>query len=497
MPLARTVRAMARSPMGDLAGLREKIRHVVVIYQENRSFDHYFGTYVGRGNAWVENLLDASGHLDPRFNGQQRNEAGIPYRFLPVPDDIPGFDAAQLRNQPFHLAPYIPATHNVPWDPEHHFFRMYAQVDGGRMDRFVALAQANHHKPFDRDPGAHLDAIAQTFAESRPSGAVLGFYRGNDIPAYHRLADHYCLFDHFFQAMSGGSTGNALYLAAARSAVWHQAPEKYRGSLSPPFFDLPYDHNGFLINDLPPILGPTEVRHERFRIAPPPEEQTYPNIGDRLNGAGISWAWYNEGWDAVKPWAMKRADGPGQGSAVIDSAATYEPHHNPFQYYPSWFDNVRDGHIRDANDFLEDINGGLLPAVSFLKATAEHDEHPAQSAPQWGMNWVMEHLRVLGESPLWEQTAVFISYDEGGGFWDHVAPPRPDFYGCGTRIPALLVSPYAQPGYAHHTVADTTSILRFIETRFNLRPLDARDRNAYDLLDAFDFRNKPLEPAFD
>ncbi len=487
--------ARAAAPAAaDLQGLREKIEHIVVIYQENRSFDHYFGSYRHPGGAAVETLLDKDGKIDARFAGLQKNEAGVPYSILPVPDDIPGFQNALLENRPFRLAPYVPADHNVPWDPMHHFFRMFAQIDGGAMDRFVALALGKSHKPFDK--AAAADPLAMMLAQSAPSGAVLGFYEREDIPDYHRLADEYVLFDHFFQAMSGGSTGNVLYLVAARSAEWLKAPPEKRGNLTPPLFDMPYDSAGILINDVPPLYGPTEALPEALKLAPPPDEQTYPNIGDRLSAAGISWAWYNEGWNAVKPWALKTAFGAGDGSVVIDTYNTYVPHHNPFQYYPSWFANVKAGRMRDSDDFLEDVKAGRLPQLAFLKATAAHDEHPANSAPRWGEQWVMGLLRALGESSLWEKTAVVITYDEGGGLWDHVAPPRPDAYGCGTRIPALLVSPWSRRGYVDHRVADSVSLLALVEARFGLEPLQERDAKAYNLLDGLDFTQKPRAPAF-
>ena len=181
---------------------------------------------------------------------------------------------------------------------------------------------------------------------------------------------------------------------------------------------------------------------------------------------------------------------------VVDTPALYLPHHNPFQYLPSWFNNVKAGHMRDSEDFLDDLKTGRLPRVSFLKATGGRDEHPANSAPRWGEEWVMGLLKALGKSRLWEKSAVIIAYDEGGGFWDHVAPPNPDAYGCGTRIPALLVSPWARRGGRHSRVADTTSILALIETRFGLQPLQQRDANAYNLLESFDFGQKPRPPTF-
>jgi phospholipase C len=493
LPRRRILAADAPAP--DIQQLREHIDHVVVIYQENRSFDHYFGTYRNpHGTSTVANLLDSDGKINARFTGLQKNPAGIPYNYLPVPYDIAGFYPAILKNRPFHLARYLPAAHNVPWDPAHNFFRMFAQINGGRMDQFVSLALALH--PAHPEALSKLTPLQLSFDLSKPSGPVLGFYTRDDIPHYHALADEYVLLDNFFQAMSGGSTGNALYLAAARSAVWKEAPARLKISQTPTLADLPYDKDGILINDLPPLDGPTEVGKSMLKIAPPPEQQTYPSIGDRLNAANISWAWYNENWNGVKPWALKTAFGPGDGSAVIETPILYVPHHNPFQYYPSWRANVQAGHMRDAEDFEEDLRSGHLPQVSFIKATGIHDEHPAQSAPGWGENWVMGLLRGLGNSSAWSRTVVIITYDEGGGFWDHVPPPQKDAYGCGTRMPALLISPFARRGYVDHKVGDTTSVLAFITTRFGLEPLQQRDANAYSMLDGLDLSQKPRDPAF-
>ncbi len=479
---------------GDVGGLRSKIDHIVVIFQENRSFDHYFGAYRPPAGGTVEGLLDRDGKIDARFDGLQKSAAGSAYKFLPVPYQIPGFAGARLENRPFHLSSYVPPDDNVPWDPLHHFFRMFAQIDHGKMDYFVALAATGKHIFFDKPHD--LSPAQMMFAESSPSGAVLGYYTRDDVPDYYHLADEYVLFDHFFQAMSGGSTGNALYLVAARSAMSAKVPPSKVGSLTPPVFDRPYDKNGILINDMPPINGPTETFMGPIDLSPPPDEQTYPTIGDRLEAASLSWAWYNEGWNTVKPWALKTAFGPGDGSVVVDTPEGYLPHHNPFQYLPTWPRNVQAGRMRDSTDFFEDVKNGRLPSLSFLKGTGSSDEHPANSAPRWGEQWVMGFLRALGESPLWEKTAVVITYDEGGGFWDHVAPPRPDAYGCGTRVPALLISPWTRRGYVDHRIADTTSILALIEARFGLAPLHARDAGAYNLLDGFDFSQKPRAPAF-
>ena len=487
-------RARIPAPRPGIAGLREHIDHIIVIYQENRSFDHYFGTYQHPHGAPVENLLNGRGQIDARFTGLQVNVAGIPYQQLPLPEGIPAFGSALLENRPFALRPYLPANRNTPWDPEHRFFRMFAQMDRGRMDRFVALAGGRHHPRFNTAKMRRIPPREALFEAAKPNGAVLGYYGRQDIPDYHRLADEYILCDQFFQAMSGGSTGNALYLVAARSVGWRGAPSSLVARGDAPLFDLPYDRKRVLVNDVSPLWGPTDADARALRTSPPPAEQRFSNIGDRLDGAGASWAWYNEGWNAVKPWAMKRAGDPGDGSAVVDSGFVYVAHHNPFQYFPRWFDYVRAGHMRDSHDFLADARAARLPHVSFLKAAGSHDEHPEDSAPTWGMEWVMERIRAVADSPLWPRSLIVVTYDEGGGFWDHVAPPQRDAYGCGTRIPALLISPWARPGFVDHRAADSGSILAMIEDRFGLAPLQARDRTAYNLLDGFDFQQQPRPP---
>lgn len=481
--------------------LRRQIDHIVVIFQENRSFDHYFGTFRPQHGQRVANLLDQHGNIDPRFHGLQKNPAGIPYPTLPLPyKQIPAFDNVELPNLPFHLAPYIPARNNVPWDPEHRFFRMMAEVNGGKMDRFVALALGS---------GSHLStaeleklrADELAFELAVPSAPVLGYYQAEDIPFYHHLAHRYVLCDRFYQAMSGGSTGNALYLVASRSCVNPDITEAHMDPYDPEmtglthaFFDRPYDHNRLMINDLPPTQGPTGSNNQnKLRISPPPEAQNYANIGDRLTAAQVDWAWYNENWNLVKPWALKSAFGPGDGSAVVDSGRIYEAHHNPFQYYRGWYDYVKQGHIRDAHDFREDARQGRLPGVSFLKASAAHTEHPADCSPYYGMSWAEDLVRAVAAGPAWWRTAIFITYDEGGGFWDSVPPISVDDHGFGTRTPALLVSPWARAGLVDHHVASTASILKCIETRFGLRHLTHRDRDAYDFSAAFDWGQRPQE----
>jgi len=496
------VRRSFSDTLSSIQNLRKNIDHIVIIFQENRAFDHYFGTFIPRDGQIINNLIDRNtGKINEKYSGYQKDVYGVPFATLPLPLTVPEFLDVQLPNKPFHLAPYIPANSRSNWGPDHAFFRMMAQINNGKMDHFVAFANGPG-RTIKRNEMANMPIDRLDMELSKPSGVVLGYYDGKDIPYYHKLAHEYVLFDRFYQAMSGGSTGNALYLAQCRSCINNSIPQKYTAPYNQKiiatyhaFFGLPYNHEKILISDISPVQGPTSGNNVEslLMLSPPPEDQHYDNIGDRLNAAGLDWAWYNENWNLVKPWALKTAYGQNDGSAVLDTEMVYVAHHNPFQYSPRWFDYVRQGHIRDATDFIQDARDGKLPSVSFLKASGAHDEHPKQCAPAFGIEWVKPLVDAVASSPSWKNTAIFITYDEGGGLWDSKAPVVVDDYGFGTRIPALLISPWAKKGFIDHNIASTASILSLIETRFGLKPLNHRDGSAYDLMDAFDWHQKISE----
>jgi len=202
--------------------------------------------------------------------------------------------------------------------------------------------------------------------------------------------------------------------------------------------------------------------------------QTMPTIGDRLDERGISWAWYAGGWnDAV----AGRPD------------RLFQFHHHPFAYFARYADGTpgRAQHLRDEQEFFTALTGDTLPAVSFVKPLGPDNEHPGYADLLRGQQHVLELVAAVMQSPAWAETAIIITYDENGGRWDHVAPPVRDRWGPGTRVPAIVVSRFAKKRNVDHTRYDTTSILRLIETRWNLQPLGAADRNAGDLRNAFAF----------
>jgi len=208
------------------------------------------------------------------------------------------------------------------------------------------------------------------------------------------------------------------------------------------------------------------------RLVPP---QTMPTIGDRLSARGITWAWYSGGWDDALGGKPDK---------------TFQYHHQPFAYFAAYADGTpaRREHLEDEKMFLTDLKSGRLPAVSFVKPVGADNEHPGYATLLKGQQHVAELVKEIQESPYyWLRTTIIITYDENGGRWDHVAPPKADRWGPGTRIPAIIVSPFARRGYVDHTQYDTTSILKFIERRWKLVPLCTRDAAANDLSNAFDF----------
>jgi len=213
-------------------------------------------------------------------------------------------------------------------------------------------------------------------------------------------------------------------------------------------------------------------------------DQTFDTIGDRLSEKGLDWAWYSGGWNDAQ------LGGDAASPDVIDQ---FQYHHQPFVYFAKYADGTaaKAAHLKDEQDFLALAKTGALPSVSFIKPMGIDNEHPGYTDVLRGDQHALMLIQAVQNSPAWKDTAIILTYDEHGGFWDHVAPPKVDRWGPGSRVPAIVVSPFARRGFVDHTVYDTTSILATIEHRFGLAPLGERDQNATDLSAAFDFGQKP------
>jgi phospholipase C len=431
-------------------GLSDRIEHLVVIYEENHSFDNYFGLFPG-----------ADGIANAGAAASQVDKQGEPYTNLPVPlaDAAAGQTLRQpdprfptdLPNGPFLFNDYIPPTERTA-AIIHAFYREQYQIDGGKMDKFATWSDG--------------------------AGMVMGYWDLSDLPLY-KLAQQYTVADRFFHAAFGGSFLNHQWLICACTPTFPNAPASM---ISQPFPDDPghlQDNNltedGYVVNTSYTVNTPHPQTAKPETLIP---NQTAPTIGDRLSNAGVTWAWYSGGWnDAV-------AGNPD---------ALFQFHHQPFAYYANFADGTaeRAAHLKDEQDLIAALQDGTLPSVTFFKPIGVDNEHPSYTTVARGQEHVMQLVNAIQASAYWPTTAIIITYDENGGAWDHVAPPVVDRWGPGSRVPAVIVSPWARHGYIDHTVYDTTSILKLIETRWQLEPLGARDATAGDLTGAFDFSQQP------
>jgi phospholipase C len=395
--LAPAPTASAASP------LTTHIQHVVVLMQENRSFDTYFGKLHSEGQ--------------PKVEAEPANASN------PNP-----LDPAGPPITAFHKADYCEVA-----DLDHSWNGAHAEYDNGKMDGFTAA-----------------NAVSADPTGSR----TMGYYDRQDLPFYYSLYSTFATNDRYFSSLLSQTFPNRFYLLAGTSF-------------------------GHIRNDLPPADGFTQ-----------------PTIFNLLDAAGISWAIYY--------------------SQI------------PFAYEFSYVRDHSAGHVFPIDQYYADAAAGNLPQVSFVdpifiaQANVETDEHPASNV-QVGEQFVSQVTNALFASPDWGSSVMFLTYDENGGFYDHVPPPAapvPDgippmlqpgdapgaFDRYGFRVPVAVISPFTKPHYVSHVVEDHTSILRFIEVRFGLPALTNRDANANPMLEYFNFSHAafatppalpaaPLDPA--
>jgi acid phosphatase len=215
--------------------------------------------------------------------------------------------------------------------------------------------------------------------------------------------------------------------------------------------------------------------------------QTQKTIGDTLSAKGIDWAWYAESWndalaDGMQPPTVARK----VIYNAVPGAANFQAHHQPFNYFSKYAPGTaeRAKHLKDYSDLLAQIQADTLPPVAFYKPQGSHNEHPGYTDVLSGDEHIADLIAKIQASAIWKSTLIVIIYDENGGFWDHVAPPRGDRWGPGTRIPTIVIGPMVKKGYVDSTVYDTTSILKFITRRFELESLPGVRANVGDLTNA-------------
>jgi phospholipase C len=416
-----------------LSPANSQIDHIVVIYLENRSFDNLFGLFP-----------NANGLNNAKNTFPQIDEYGNDYKTLPTVSDkrFP----ENLANEPFNIETYVKLNEKHP-DLTHRFFIHQMQIDGGKNDRFAQLSSAG--------------------------GLTMGYYDLSKT-ALWQYAKEFTLADNFFQAAYGGSFLNHQWLICACTPEFKDAPAELRqwkidaatGKLTK---DPSVTADGFAVGTIQPTYPPFDSKNPANRLPP----QHLPTIGDRLSEKDISWAWYSGGWDNAV--ANKETDD------------NFQYHHQPFVFYANFAPETteRAKHLKDKKQLFSDLKTDF-PQVAFLKPAGNKNQHPGYATILDADDEVKEIVEAIRQSPIWSSTAIIVTYDEYGGFWDHVAPPQIDRWGAGTRIPAIIISPFAKKNYVDHTLYNTTSILKFIENRFDLPPLSTRDAAANGLQGAFE-----------
>ena len=460
----------------------ERIKHVVVIYAENHSFDNMYGLFPG-ANGVANASPEQSTQLD---------HDGKPLRELVIfgHDGKPDPSFPRMPNKPFRIdAPPVnrPAT-EIVYSPTHLFYNNQEQINGGKNNMFAAM--------------------------STVGGWTMGHYDGSVFRLW-QWAKEYTLADNFFMGAFGGSYLNHQYLICACAPRFDNAPQHMRvqldangklsklpaspsanvgalqmvsregGQVTPDGFSINSTQPPYQPSGVPPVPdGPREmanpkglVRHHGEADVPLPP-QTAPTIGDRLSAKGVSWAWYAGGFQSALADGMQD---PALPRKVIYHRApgspNFQPHHQPFNYYVPYAPGTaaRAEHLLDGDKFMQAIEGGRLPQVSFYKPAGVNTQHPSYSDLMTGDAHIADVLEKLKASQQWGDMLVIVTYDENGGFWDHVAPPSgPGFgdrFGPGSRIPAILIGPHVKKGNIDSTRYDTGSILKFLTRRFSLEPL--------------------------
>jgi phospholipase C len=293
------------------------------------------------------------------------------------------------------------------------------------------------------------------FVWAEGSPYTMGYYDSRDIPNYWRYARHYTLCDNFFSSIMSETLPNHFFIVAARCG-------------------------GVLDNmALQEILAENDA----------PEGLTFATMALRLSAAGLSWNYFVETQPKRPGWRKENA----QLANLVYPDPKEFTLFNPLPAFKAFRDNPQMmSHLVSLDLFYQDLEAGKLPAVSWITPDGQDSEHPPQPLRQ-GMWYVTRIIDAVMQSRYWHDSIIFLTWDDYGGFYDHVPPPEVDAVGYGPRVPMLVISPFSKPGYVSHYTYDFTSVLKLIEERWHIAPLARRDRAANDMADVFDF-NQTVSP---
>jgi phospholipase C len=431
----------------------EKINHIIVIFQENWSFDSLYPNFPG-----ADGLANAGATV------AQIDKNGLPITVVPQPLNAGMPDnrfPASLPVGPYDLTRYVSAD-QATGDLAVGFYREQLQIDNG-------VLEPSH------------GAMDKFIAWSDNGGLVFSYIDSTSLPE-GLLAQEYVMCDRWFHSAYGGSFLNHQFLIAAIPPLWLSAPTNLLANTNlASFKDGALTQDGYVVNTLYTVNTPHPTNVPPAQLLP---GQTNVTIGDRLSERGITWKWYSGGWS---------------NAVAGNPDPLFQYHHQPFSYYANYGDGTvaKAAHLQDELNFFADLTNGTLPAVSFIKPLGPDNEHPGYANELRGQQHVAAVVSAVQNSSFWTDCAIIVTYDEHGGRWDHVSPPMVDRWGLGTRVPAIVISPFAKRHFVDHTSYETVSILKVIEERFGLTPLSARDANpaVNDLSNAFDFGQVEFAPV--
>jgi phospholipase C len=453
---------------------------VVVIFQENVSFDHYFATY-------------------PRATNSSPNEPE--FHAKPGTPTVNGLNRTLLLHNPNSTNPFrLGHTRAATCDQDHNYGDEQKAYHAGLVDAFVEV--------LGNGPGTDGNLTCA-------SSDVMGYFDGNTVTALWNYAQHFAMSDNSFGATFGPSTPGALNLVSGQTNGATPA-------------DLPGNVvQGSVVGDPRPFLDDCSPggggQPNQLIVAG-------SNVGELLNQHDITWGWFQGGFGPTKFVNGKAVCGSVHTGSDGLPKGDYIPHHEPFQYYrstsnqhhlpPSAPEMIgktdQANHQYDLTDFWQAFHAGNLPAVSFLKAPGYLDGHAGYSDPLAEQRFIVSTINQLMLSPEWDETAIIIAYDDSDGWYDHVMPPivsqsntSEDFLtgtSCGTakpgekqgrcgygpRMPLLVISPFAKSNFVDGTLTDQSSILRLIEDNWGLGRIgnDSFDAKAGTLLNMFDFKHR-------
>jgi phospholipase C len=441
------------------------VKHVVVIFDENVSFDHYFGTYPAAANT-----------------------DGSPFHAKPGTPKVNGLTSALLNHNPNTYNPQrLSHSQALTCDQNHDYQSEQQAFDGGKMDKFVQYTEVD-------------TCTGQPVLYGAP-GLVMDYYDGNTVTGLWNYAQNYAMSDNDYGTNFGPSSPGAINLAsgfdgggyAVNPTTGVKVPDP--GSVT----SLNKQGLGTIYGDLDPAFD--DCSDSSHTSTDPVGVLTGKNIGNLLNEQHVTWGWFQGGFAPTGTnSAGYQVCGTEHENIGGSEVQDYVPHHDPFQFYKSTANprhlpptsEAAIGRTDQANhqygmaDFFETLKDGNMPAVSFLKPPAYENGHPGYSDPLDEQHFLVRTINSIEQSKFWPSTAIIVTYDDSDGWYDHQDSPRvngsdtaideavctgtpmrlgsfPDRCGYGPRLPLLVISPYTRDNYVSHNLTDQSSIIKFIE----------------------------------